>query len=543
MRRSLTIAVLLLAACGPDQLPTPHEQKREGLSGVWQTGGNVGYGIASMDTGNPLGANVFIGYAGYNISLGEAEAWVGALYDAKLRNLGVRYLFAVQGPADSGYNGLEIGNSRIVAALVGILGQNPGFILVAGHSSGSFVADELLQQLDTGADPFGVIGSKMVFFNLDGDQKYVGPNAINRLRRAYYVNAWNPQTGAVSWNHGAMNYLGGAFAGKGGTLEYDASSSGCTAGGCAHISLINGVPHNPNGGSGIDYADFGGRWVNQWWIDAKQGEAGLGQCMSAFTTIGAIEQHYEAMGGCGSTLGAPTTNELPTASGAGRFNNFEYGAIYWSFFTGAHDVRGAIYANWASLNYENGYLGYPTSDELVTFDTFGRYNRFEHGAIYWNFFTGAHAVIEPVYTAWANANYENGALGYPIGDTRLTPDGVQNEFQKGTLTVLADGSSRLVLNGSDAGVPIAPQDAGGPTVEDAGTPDAGASEEPTTQSDDAGVVIPAVDAGAIVTPMTQQEESNEQLEPVLGGCSAVSGNAAWLTLVGLLLRRRARSRR
>ena len=115
---------------------------------------------------------------------------------------------------------------------------------------------------------------------------------------------------------------------------------------------------------------------------------------------------------------------------------------------------------------------------------------------------------------------------------------MQNEFQNGTLTVLADGSSRIVLNGSDAGAPITPQDAGGPIVEDAGTPDAGVSEEPTPQPEDAGVIAPAVDAGSSMTPVAEHEAPVDQLEPVLGGCRAVSGNAGWLALVGLLLRRR-----
>jgi hypothetical protein len=126
----------------------------------------------------------------------------------------------VQGPATPGYDGLEIGNSRIAATLGNLAGAQLGFVLVAAHSSGAFVADELLSQLDTGADPFGVIGSRLVYFDLDGGQKYVGANGINRLRRAYYVNAWDPATGVASWNHGAMNSLGATFAGKGGSFEY-----------------------------------------------------------------------------------------------------------------------------------------------------------------------------------------------------------------------------------------------------------------------------------------------------------------------------------
>lgn len=517
MRNRVSLLVLVLAACG-GEVERPAGVDRAELIGTWQP---IGAGVTMMDTGNPLGANVFIGYAGYDIGLGEAQGWVGALFDARLRSLGVRYVFAVQGPADPGYNALEIGNSGIVATITSLLRPELGFILVAGHSSGSFVADEFLQQLETGADPFNAIGGRVVFFNLDGDQKYVGPNAINRLRRAYYVNGFNPVTGAVSWNHGAMRSLGGAFAGKGGTLEYDASSSGCTAGGCVHISLVSTVPHNPIGGSGIDYADFGGRAVNQWWVDVKREEADLGQCATPFVTEGLIEERYAALGGCDSIVGSPTTNMLVTADGAGRYNRFTWGAIYWSFFTGAHELRGAIYDDWAALNFENGPLGYPTTDELVTFDTLGRYNRFQHGAVYWSYGTGAHAVVEPVYSAWAAANFENGALGYPLSDTHAVTGGVQNEFQHGSLVVFADGTSRVVLVGVDAGAGVI----------DPGVIDAGIT--------DAGPAVVTIDAG--VAPIFPVVLAVPEPEGVVGGCSA--SGVVLLPLLGLTFLRRRRSPR
>lgn len=511
VRVALISLVVVLGACGPGVESESASVERSALSGTWQS---LGTGVTMLDTGNPLGANVFIGYAGYNINLGQAQSWVGALTDERLHQLGVRYVIAVQGPADPGYNALEIANSRIVATLHSLEGPQLGFVLVAGHSSGSFVADELLQQLDTGNDPFNSIGSRLVFFDLDGDQKYVSASGINRLRRAYYVNGFNPATGVSSWNHGAMNSLGAAFAGKGGALEYDARSSGCTAGGCVHISLINRVPHDPNGGSGVDYADFGGRGVNTWWLDVKREEAGLGQCTTAFLTEGLIQARYEAMGGCGSVLGAPTTNMVSTADGRGRYNQFEFGSIYWSFFTGAHDVRGAIRAKWEAANFENGPLGYPTSDELVTQDTLGRYNVFEHGAVYWSFGTGAHVVLEPVLGAWAARNYENGALGYPIGDTHAVSGGVQSEFQHGVLLVKADGSVVVTLEGADAGVPHV-------------------------------VVVSEVDAGLVVGAVAAPVESaaptgSQELPGVVGGCS-VSGGAAWALGLIVLLHRRQRS--
>ena len=64
-----------------------------------------------------------------------------------------------------------------------------------------------------------------------------------------------------------------------------------------------------------------------------------------------------------SPLAAPTS---PEASGAGstRYVRFANGALYWSPESGAEPVTGAIYDAWASLGFERGALGLPTSAEI-----------------------------------------------------------------------------------------------------------------------------------------------------------------------------------
>ena len=75
---------------------------------------------------------------------------------------------------------------------------------------------------------------------------------------------------------------------------------------------------------------------------------------------GAIFARWESMGGMNSPLGAPTS---PEAAGAGstRYVRFANGAVYWSPESGAEPVTGAIYDAWASLGFERGALGLPTS--------------------------------------------------------------------------------------------------------------------------------------------------------------------------------------
>ena len=83
------------------------------------------------------------------------------------------------------------------------------------------------------------------------------------------------------------------------------------------------------------------------------------------------------------------TNETVTPDGIGRFNHFQYGSIYWTPFTGAHEVNGAIRGAWQAWGSETSVFGYPVSDETDKVDGSGRFSLFEHGAIHWNRATGA----------------------------------------------------------------------------------------------------------------------------------------------------------
>lgn len=107
-------------------------------------------------------------------------------------------------------------------------------------------------------------------------------------------------------------------------------------------------------------------------------------------TGGAIDAAYRALGGCGSVLGAPITNELGTPDGVGRYSVFERGSIYWTPATGAHEVHGFIRDRWKVEGWEAGALGYPVSDEYQV--PGGRKSDFQHGSMTWSAATNAVTV-------------------------------------------------------------------------------------------------------------------------------------------------------
>jgi uncharacterized protein with LGFP repeats len=100
---------------------------------------------------------------------------------------------------------------------------------------------------------------------------------------------------------------------------------------------------------------------------------------------GAIYEHWQAIGGMNSVLGAPTSPE-DDAEGGARYAMFVKGAMYWSPATGAQPLTGAIYDAWASLSYERGPLGLPTSAEIQ--EPLQITQNFQHGTLNFERLTG-----------------------------------------------------------------------------------------------------------------------------------------------------------
>ncbi len=152
---------------------------------------------------------------------------------------------------------------------------------------------------------------------------------------------------------------------------------------------------------------------------------------------GQIQIKHNQLADAGFDFGAPDTDFLPTPDGIGFYRHYQSGAsIYWSPNTGSHEVHSIILDKWASLGWEQGSLGYPTTDQSPTGDAQGGYNHFQHGSIYWSPQTDVHVVNGAIQDLWASMGWEQGSLGYPVTDEMVTPSdntGHYNVFQHGTI--------------------------------------------------------------------------------------------------------------
>lgn len=138
---------------------------------------------------------------------------------------------------------------------------------------------------------------------------------------------------------------------------------------------------------------------------------------------------------------APGNPMSPVEYGAkgGFYRRYEHGAIYYHPQIGAFRVYGAIYQKYLQLGAEAGFLGYPTTDETGASDNIGRYNHFQGGSIYWTSTTGAREIHGVIRAKWASMGWENSYLGYPTSDEEdwIDPSGQApgriSHFQRGTI--------------------------------------------------------------------------------------------------------------
>jgi hypothetical protein len=95
-----------------------------------------------------------------------------------------------------------------------------------------------------------------------------------------------------------------------------------------------------------------------------------------------IDDKYTSLGGATSFLGAPAGPEGPAPDG-GSVRQYAGGTIAFHPGTGARVIYGLIRRRWNELGALQGYLGYPLTDEIDTFDRAGRVSKFQGGELIW----------------------------------------------------------------------------------------------------------------------------------------------------------------
>ncbi|MBT1178616.1 RICIN domain-containing protein [Bifidobacterium vespertilionis] len=147
---------------------------------------------------------------------------------------------------------------------------------------------------------------------------------------------------------------------------------------------------------------------------------------------GDILGNFIATGAEHGFLGYPIADESPLSGGSSQV--FEHGQIHWSPSTGAHFTRGGIQNYWEANGWQDGWLGYPIGDEIYNLRDGGASQAFQNGHVFWSAASGSHAVYGAIRDQYAALAWENSSLGYPTSDEYDWGKGRAQNFQGGMLT-------------------------------------------------------------------------------------------------------------
>ncbi|WGW10718.1 hypothetical protein LWF01_11320 [Saxibacter everestensis] len=219
-----------------------------------------------------------------------------------------------------------------------------------------------------------------------------------------YYNSWFGSTDAYPV-HGAIGTVYRALGGASGVLGVSTSPERC--------GLKN---------SGC-YQQFKGGSIH--WT-SKSG---------AHATRGAIRTEWQALGWENGFLGYPKGDQGCGLKDSGCYQTFEGGGIHYSANTDAHATRGKIRAAWEAQGWENGKLGYPKGDQGCGLKDSGCYQTFQGGSIHYSANTAAQITTGGIRSAWQASGWQDGPMGYPTSNEKcgLRDSGCYQSFQKGKI--------------------------------------------------------------------------------------------------------------
>ena len=198
-----------------------------------------------------------------------------------------------------------------------------------------------------------------------------------------------------------------------------------------------------------------------WWFAKQVLAEYLAPAPVPAVVLNVINEEYKRLGGATSWLGERTAlEERDCRTRDGKFAEFANGAIYWSHETGAKAISTHLLDAYAQYEWETGPLGYPIGDRTILTGPdgkpWGEVQGFEGGPLYRKYGQSGHRVHGLILATWRRADFENGELGWPTSDEITLANGdIVQHFEGGDVFYSPTGTVALrPTDGPDQHFPI-----------------------------------------------------------------------------------------
>src|SRR5690606_35083091 len=123
---------------------------------------------------------------------------------------------------------------------------------------------------------------------------------------------------------------------------------------------------------------------------------------------------------------------------------------YWTAETGAHPIPKSIWTKFEALKWETGPLGYPITDHTVLRDedgnAWGDVQGFQGGAVYRKYGQPGFWVHGDIRKRWNETGFENGPLGWPTSDEYPLDGGAAQDFENGVIVWPGSKTTAVILD-------------------------------------------------------------------------------------------------
>jgi uncharacterized protein with LGFP repeats len=289
--------------------------------------------------------------------------------------------------------------------------------------------------------------------DFQGGSIYTSPGTGTHAVPTVFHRSW----GRAGWENGVLGYPvtevqsglrdGGSYQDYTGGAIYSTPSTG--------THYVTGAYHQAwgrtkweNGVLGYPTTDLNALGGGGSYQDYVGGSIYSSPSTGTHSVTKAFHQVWGASGWENGTLGYPTTDLNPGLRDGGSYQDFAGGSIY-SSAAGTYAVPRTFHQAWGRTGWENGTLGYPIGPVVGGLRDGGSFQNFQGGAIHYSPATGAHATRGAVYALWASKSWEAGVLGYPTTDLNsgLRDGGTYQDFAGGSVYTSPSSGTHSVLRG------------------------------------------------------------------------------------------------
>ena len=170
-----------------------------------------------------------------------------------------------------------------------------------------------------------------------------------------------------------------------------------------------------------------------YWQDYQNGSIVGNDKNGYHESMGGVRARWASLNFQSGVLGMPTSDMQLNPSTGILWQNYEHGVIVGNNEKGYYESRGSIRNVWQKYGFESGKFGFPTSNIMYDKQSDMYWQNYQGGSIVGNDKLGHFESFGEIRTVWAKNGFQSGKLGLPTSDVIQNGTIQSQTYQHGTI--------------------------------------------------------------------------------------------------------------